>query len=62
VGNLSDKRRSQIGGAERAEKIRTYNFPQDRITDHRLKKNFHNIEAIMNGELDPIIKSLSKIE
>ena len=57
---LGDARRSQIGKAQRAEKIRTYNFPQDRVTDHRIKKSFHNIEGIMEGKLDPIIKNLSK--
>lgn len=55
---MGDKRKTQIGRAKRAEKIRTYNFPQDRITDHRIKKSFHNIEKIMEGELDPIIDSL----
>ena len=58
VGKIGDKRRSQIGQAKRAEKIRTYNFPQDRVTDHRIKKSFHNIEGIMEGKLEPIIKSL----
>ena len=58
----SGKRRSQIGGAKRAEKIRTYNFPQDRVTDHRIKKNFHNIEGIMEGKLEPIIEALQKAE
>lgn len=52
------KRREQIGGAKRAEKIRTYNFPQDRVTDHRIKKSFHNLEEIMKGKLEPIISSL----
>jgi len=52
-------RREQIGAGERAEKIRTYNFPDDRITDHRIGKKWHNIEKVLNGELDPIIKSFN---
>lgn len=55
---LRKTRKSQIGTGERAEKIRTYNFPQDRITDHRLNENFHNINAIMEGKIDPIIEKL----
>jgi peptide chain release factor 1 len=54
------KRNDQIGGAKRSEKIRTYNFPQDRVTDHRTKKNWHNIEGIMEGEIDQIINSLQE--
>ena len=53
-------RREQIGAAERAEKIRTYNFPQDRVTDHRLNKKFHNIEKILEGNLDLIVKTFQK--
>jgi len=55
---LSKKRKVQIGKAKRAEKIRTYNFPQNRVTDHRIKKSFHNIEEIMDGKLEPIIERL----
>jgi len=58
VSKIADKRKTQIGKAKRAEKIRTYNFPQNRITDHRIKKNFHNIEDIMEGNLESIIESL----
>lgn len=53
-------RREQIGTQERAEKIRTYNFLQDRVTDHRVKKSWHNIEKILSGDLDPIIKYFAK--
>ena len=58
TAKMGKERRLQIGKAQRAEKIRTYNFPQDRVTDHRIKKSFHNIEGIMDGKLHPIINSL----
>ena len=54
----SETRRSQVGHADRSEKIRTYNYPQDRITDHRVGASFHGMPRIMDGELDDLIDSL----
>ncbi len=59
---IGGKRKAQIGWAMRAEKIRTYNFPQDRVTDHRIKKSFYNISGILAGDLDPIVEALKKAE
>jgi peptide chain release factor 1 len=58
LSELSAERRAQIGTGNRNEKIRTYNFLQDRVTDHRLSKNFHNIQKIMEGEIGEIINAL----
>ncbi|MBR5047757.1 MAG: peptide chain release factor 1 [Eubacterium sp.] len=54
----AELRKSQIGTGDRAEKIRTYNFPQSRVTDHRIKLTLHRLENILNGDLDEVIDSL----
>ena len=60
LSSLSTERREQIASAKRAEKIRTYNYPQNRITDHRINKSWHNLETIVNGDLDPIIRAMKQ--
>ena len=59
---IEKERRTQVGRGDRAEKIRTYNFPQDRVTDHRINVVFHNLTQLLNGELDELIEALSTTE
>jgi peptide chain release factor 1 len=59
---MSSMRRSQVGSGERSEKIRTYNFPQDRLSDHRIGLTLHSLPRIMQGELDEMIDALASDE
>ncbi|MBL7045339.1 MAG: peptide chain release factor 1, partial [Parcubacteria group bacterium] len=57
---LGAERKEQIGTGDRSEKIRTYNVLQDRVTDHRLKKSWHNIESIFEGEIGVVVESFEE--
>jgi peptide chain release factor 1 len=56
---LGAERRSMVGTGDRSEKIRTYNFPQNRVTDHRINFTLHQLDVVMDGKLDPIIEALT---
>ena len=56
--SIGEERRMQVGSGQRAEKIRTYNFPQNRVTDHRVNLSFHNLQQVLAGELDELIEAL----
>jgi peptide chain release factor 1 len=58
LSKLTEKRRNAVGTAARSEKIRTYNFPQTRVTDHRIKKSWHNLHEILGGYLDEVTEAL----
>jgi len=60
LSSLSSERKEQIGWAKRSEKVRTYNYPQNRITDHRIDKSWHNLEVIVDGDLEPIVRAFKK--
>ena len=59
---IAGERKSQVGTGDRSEKIRTYNFPQDRCTDHRIGLTVHNLSKIMDGNLDEVIDALATHE
>jgi peptide chain release factor 1 len=56
---ITEERRSMVGTGDRSEKIRTYNFPQNRLTDHRIGLSIHQLDRVMDGKLDDIIEALS---
>jgi peptide chain release factor 1 len=56
---LAKERKAMVGSGDRSEKIRTYNFPQNRVTDHRIGFTLHQLEAVMDGKLQPLIEALT---
>ena len=58
---ITERRRAQVGTGERSEKVRTYNFPQNRVTDHRLELSMHNLPEVMEGKLDTLIEALGTL-
>jgi peptide chain release factor 1 len=62
AAEIAAERRSQVGTGERSEKVRTYNFPQGRITDHRVKLTAHNLDEVLGGSLDEFTDALAAEE
>lgn len=62
LSSITEQRKLSVGTGERSEKIRTYNFPQNRITDHRIGKSWYNLEGILEGNLEPVVKTLQEAE
>ncbi len=58
----SDERRTKIGSGDRSQRIRTYNFPQNRLTDHRINLTLHKLDSIIQGNLTPVIDALMEYE
>lgn len=59
---MSELKSTQVGSGSRSEKIRTYNFPQDRVTDHRINKSFHNLPLVMDGDIGKVIDAMKELE
>jgi peptide chain release factor 1 len=59
---IARERRSQVGTGERSEKIRTYNFPQNRMTDHRIGLSIHNLPRLLDGDIDEVVDALATTE
>ncbi len=62
LNSITEQRKLSVGMGDRSEKIRTYNFPQNRITDHRIGKSWYNLEGILEGNLEPVVKALQEAE
>ena len=62
AGQIAEQRRSQVGTGDRSERIRTYNYPQGRVTDHRIGLTLYDLENVLNGKLSPIVDALAAHE
>jgi peptide chain release factor 1 len=59
---IAQQRKQQVGTGERSEKVRTYNYPQNRVTDHRIGLSLHRLDAVLDGDLDELIQALASAE